>query len=166
MANLPYHPAPGVVNGGKLPPGFLVNPQGEAERNAYGVYRTRGIAELIPAMYGEPENPVKRAVGLRSGVNGISGVGDCGCGCGGGGGCGGSRGSLNGIGVGDLTADWTKISGDLSSGNFTTAIQDTVYGFPVWGILAGLAFLFMMDTGGGSQYVRTRRATRAAVRAY
>lgn len=129
------HPAPGIEHGGTLPPGFLVAPKGVAARKAYGMYRSRGIAEIIPGAFRVPENPV---------MNYVRGVGG-GLGCSCGGSCGSCSGSLNGIGVGDLTADWGAFNTALSAGNYTGAAQSTFFGLPAWGLLAAAAALLMFS---------------------
>jgi len=155
--NLPYHPAPGLENGGSLPAGFYAIPNTRQGIAQHGVKRVQGIAEIIPGSFSVPQNPVTAAV-----TGSVRPLGQ------GSGSCTGS-GSINGIkvqGVGDISADLSTIGSALSSGNFTGALSDTVMGIPLWGILAGLAFVMFMDTGSGSVAVRGKRAARAAARAY
>lgn len=142
--NIPFHPAPGTANGGELPPGFFAVQNTPAAHAAYGVTRSRGIAEIIPATWTIPENPVRAYV---SGNWRPLGQGDCGGGCGGGGGCSCHGGSLNGIGVGDLATDWNAIQANITAGNWGAAAQGTVYGFPLWGIAAAVVGLLMLSGG-------------------
>jgi hypothetical protein len=157
--NLPFHPAPGTANGGKLPPGFYEVQNTPAAQAAYGVRRSVGIAEIIPAYFTTPANPVKAVLQGQVQPLGVSG---CGCGCGGGCGC--NKGTLNGMG--DFSTDWSKFTSDFSSAGFMTAVQDPILSIPSWVWIAGLALVFFGDFGRGSHYVRGRRAARAAASAY
>lgn len=160
MSMINYHPAPGL---GDLLPGFFVVPQNPIKDATTYVPR---IGEILPGSFVVPQNPIKdymsgrlNLIGRDPSVGGtINGKGVSGCGCGGScGGCG---------GLGDLTADWTKIQSDISAGNFSQAIQDTVFGVPVWAIGVGLAAIFFMGGEQHSYYGRTRRASRAARSAF
>lgn len=158
--NLPFHPAPGIANGGSLPAGFLAVPNTEEAARHYGVTRVRGIADIIPGAFSIPENPI---VGYTTGNVQPLGVSGCGCGCGGHGGCGGATGSLNGIGVGQVLAT------DYAAGNYMQMLSDPLIPsipIPLWGYLAAIAFVALTDFGSGSVAVRGKRAARGAYKAY
>lgn len=74
--------------------------------------------------------------------------GDCGCGCGG--------------GMGDINTEWTKIQSDISTGNYTGIITDTLFSIPIWAY--GLGLLALLFAGGEqhSYAGRARRSYRAA----
>lgn len=160
MSMINYHPAPGL---GELLPGFFVVPQNPITDTG-GVSYVPRIGDILPGSFPVPQNPIKdymqgrlsligRDPNVVGTVNGVSG-----CGCGGScGGCG---------GVGDISADISKFTSDLSAGNFSQAIQDTVFGVPMWAIGAGLALLFFAGGESHSYYGRTRRASRAARAAF
>lgn len=158
---LGHHPAPGL---GEMLPGWFDVPQNPI---ANGVRYTRGVGEIIGAAYTVPQNPVKDFMKGQVKALGTQGVGDCGCGCGGAGGCGG--GQLNGIGlsgIGTIADDWAKVQADMSGGNYTGILSDTVFGVPIW---AGLAVLVGAMFLGGEQHSyagRGRRAYRAAAKAW
>jgi hypothetical protein len=156
MAQLNYHPAPGM---GDLLPGFYVVPQNPVQPVKY----IRGISEILPGSFPVPQNPVKD---YTSGQTKLIGQGVSGCGCGGScGGCGG--GQINGIkGLGDFTTDYGTFTGNLSAGNYMAAIQSTFFGVPVWAI-GGALVLVMFAGGQKHSYVgRGRRAARAAASAF
>lgn len=163
MSMINYHPAPGL---GDLLPGFFVVPQNPIKDATTYVPR---IGEILPGSYAVPQNPIKdymagrinligREPGVQGTVNGKP-AGISGCGCGGScGGCGG--------GLGDISADFSKISSDFSAGNFGQALQDTVFGVPLWAIAGGLALLMFAGGEQHSYYHRARRASRAARSAF
>jgi hypothetical protein len=64
------------------------------------------------------------------------------------------------IGMGDLSSDWAKFQSDITGGSIMSAIQDTVFGVPVWAYGAMLA-IFVMSGGKQSHYSRGRRAIAA-----
>ena len=159
MSMLNYHPAPGL---GDLLPGFYVVPQNPIKDATTYVPR---IGEILPASYAVPQNPIKdymsgrlNLIGREPGVAGKVNGKLSGCGCGGTcGGCG---------GLGDISTDFSKISTDFTAGNFTQAIQDPIFGIPLWAIAGGLALLFFAGGETHSYYGRTRRASRAARSAF
>ena len=157
MAQLNYHPAPGM---GDLLPGFYVVPQNPVQPVKY----IRGISEILPGSFPVPQNPVKDYTRGQTKLIGQTGVGDCGCGCGGSGGCGGQ---INGIrGLGDFSTDYGTFTGNLSAGNYMAALQSTFFGVPVWAV-AGALVLVMFAGGQKHSYVgRGRRAARAAASAF
>lgn len=160
MSMISYHPAPGL---GDLLPGFFVVPQNPIA-DAQGVTYVPRIGEILPGSYAVPQNPIKdymsgrlNLIGREPGVPGkVNGVSGCGCG----GSCGGCG------GLGDISTDFSKFTTDITSGNFTQALQDSIVGIPVWAIGAGLALLFFAGGETHSYYGRTRRASRAARSAF
>lgn len=164
MAQLNYHPAPGL---GEMMPGWFAVPQNPIKDRS-GVSYVPSIGEILPGAFVVPQNPIKdytsgqvKLIGQRGGgaagqINGqpvgVSGIGG-GCGCGGG--CGG------GSGMGDISTEWTQLSTDLSNGNIMTALTtDTLFGLPVWGYVAVLG-VYLMAGGSNSHVNRVRRAARA-----
>jgi hypothetical protein len=171
MAGINRHPAPGL---GELQPGWFVVPQNPMDGP---VSYVQGIGDILATGgFAVPQNPVVsrssgviQPIGTQPGakamINGKAvsgGVSGMGCGCGtsaGSCGCGG--------GMGDISAEFTQFSTDLTNGNFTNAIiNDTFFGVPVWayGIMAGI-LLF----AGGEKHSyagRARRASRAAASAF
>lgn len=159
MAQLNYHPAPGL---GDLLPGFYVVPQNPIQPVKY----IRGIAEILPGAYVVPQNPVKDFTRGQTKLIG-QGVSGCGCGCGGSGACG--SGQINGIGVrglGDLSTDWSSFTGSISSGDYMGALKSTFFGVPVWAVGGALVLMFFLGGEKHSYYGRSRRAARAARAAY
>ena len=151
MPHINLHPAPGL---GELMPGWHVVPQNpiapdytelvptpQARSGGHPVYIGR-ISELMPAKFTEPENPIRRAMGM----------GNCGsCGCGGN--CKRGCGCPSAIGFSGL--------GDLSD------IADTLTtGYMPWILGGGLVLLLL--SGRGKSYredvrrVRARHPTRLA----
>lgn len=161
MSMISYHPAPGL---GDLLPGFFVVPQNPI-KDAQGVTYVPRIGEILPGSYAVPQNPIKdymggrlNLIGREPGVPGKVNGQLSGCGCGGScGGCG---------GLGDISTDISKFTSDLSAGNFGQAIQDSIFGVPMWAIAGGLALLFFAGGESHSYYGRTRRASRAARAAF
>ena len=156
MAQLNYHPAPGM---GDLLPGFYVVPQNPVQPVKY----IRGISEILPGSFPVPQNPVKDYTRGQTKLIGQNGVSGCGCGCGGSGSCG----QINGIkGLGDFTSDYGTFTGNLSAGNYMAALQSTFFGVPVWAV-AGTLVLVMFAGGEKHSYAgRGRRAARAAASAW
>ncbi len=160
MGMINYHPAPGL---GDLLPGFFVVPQNPITQGTSYVPR---IGDILPGSFPVPQNPIKdymtgrlNMIGRDPNVKGtINGVGDCGCG--------GSCSECGSLGMGDISADVSKFTSDLSSGNFQAALSDTVMGIPVWAIGVGLAAIFFMGGETHSYYGRAKRASRAARAAY
>lgn len=156
---LNHHPAPGL---GDLLPGFYVVPQNPIKDATTYVPR---IGEILPGSYAVPQNPIKdymsgrlNLIGREPGVPGKINGKLSGCGCGGTcGGCG---------GLGDITADMTKISSDISAGNYTQVLSDTVFGIPVWAMAAGFVALMFVGGEKHSYAGRGRRAYRAAAGAF
>lgn len=146
--NLPFHPAPGL---GDLIPGYFVVPRNPITAQARApITVSPGIGDIIRASFPVPQNPIISAV---TGNVKPLGTGDCGCGgkCGG---CGGSgRGMINGqrVGMGDLSTDVSAVGSALSGGNFSAALQDTIGGIPVWGLIAAAIAIpwFMNQRSGG-----------------
>ena len=153
---LNHHPAPGL---GDLLPGFFVVPQNPFKDSTTYVPR---IGEILPGSFPVPQNPIKdytngvlNLIGRDPNVKGVvNGMGDCGCG--------GACSECGTRGMGDITADFSKISSDISAGNYAQVLQDTIFSIPVWGI--GAALFAMMFIGGEkhSYYGRGRRAASAA----
>ncbi len=161
MSMIQYHPAPGL---GDLLPGFFVVPQNPIT-DAQGVTYVPRIGEILPGSYAVPQNPIKdymagrlNLIGREPGVPGKVNGKLSGCGCGGScGGCG---------GLGDISTDISKFTTDLTAGNFSQAIQDSIIGVPVWAIAGALALLFFAGGESHSYYGRSRRASRAARAAF
>jgi len=161
MSMIQYHPAPGL---GLYMPGWYSVPQNPIEG---GVSYTPRIGEILPGSFPVPQNPIKdymngrlNMIGREPGVKGtINGMSGCSCG----GTCGGC-GDI--VGLGGISEDISKITSDLSAGDFGQALQDTVFSIPVWAIAAGLGLLFFMGGEQHSYYGRSRRAARAARAAY
>jgi hypothetical protein len=161
--NFPYHPAPGLGNGGSLPAGFHIIPNSPEGMRQHGVQRVKGIADIIPGSYTIPENPITGY--LTGNVKALGTSGGCGCSSGKSCGCGGK---LNGMAVQGMgqCSDFSTFTSALGSGNFGGALTDTICGVPAWVYLGGLAFLLFADFGKGSAAVRGKRAARAAASAY
>ncbi len=156
MAQLNYHPAPGM---GDLLPGFYVVPQNPVQPVKY----IRGISEILPGSFPVPQNPVKDYTRGQTKLIGQNGMSGCGCGCGGGSSCG----QINGIkGVGDLSTDWGTFTGDISAGNYGAALQATIFGVPIWAIGGALALVLFAGGEKHSYAGRGRRAARAAASAF
>jgi len=161
MAQLSVHPAPGL---GDLLPGWFAVPQNPVEG---GVSYTPGIGDILPAVYVVPQNPLKdytagrvALIGQQSNTPGqLNGqkVGGCGCGCGGSGACGGHG------GMGDISTDFSQFTTDLTSGNFSQALQDPILGVPssMWMVGVAAAFLLFSGSTGPSRYQRARSAYAA-----
>ena len=158
MSMIQYHPAPGL---GLYMPGWYSVPQNPIEG---GVSYTPRIGEILPGSFPVPQNPIKdymkgqlnligRDPNVKGTINGMSGC-ECGGTCGG---CG---------GIGDISTDISKFTSDLTAGDFGTALQDTVFGIPIWAVVAGLGLLFFAGGETHSYYGRSRRAARAARAAY
>ena len=68
--------------------------------------------------------------------------------------------------MGDLTSDFAAIEADFSAGNYSSILStDTIYGYPTWYYLAGLAvvgFLFLNTPSEGR--TRLQRARRRVAR--
>lgn len=152
---LNHHPAPGL---GDLLPGFFVVPQNPFKDSTTYVPR---IGEILPGSFPVPQNPIKdytagklNLIGRDPNVTGtVNGVSGCGCG--------GSCGGCGGGGIGDISADFTKLSSDISAGNYAQVLQDTVLSIPVWAIGAGLFALMFVGGEKHSYYSRGRRAASA-----
>lgn len=167
--NIGMHPAIGL---GELMPGWFVVPQNPVDGP---VSYIRGIGDILSTGgFAVPQNPVTDRyagnvlpIGVQPGATGmvnnktVASASLSGCGCGGGcghSGCGG--------GLGDVSADFTKFTTDLTSGSVMTALEDTIFGIPVYAYAIGLA-LVMFAGGEKHSYVgRGRRAARAAAGAF
>ena len=161
--NLSIHPAPGL---GDLLPGWYAVPQNPVDIGLSGIGYTSGIGEILPGSFAVPQNPLKdytagrvRLIGQQSSSSGSlngSPTHDCGCG----GSCGGCG---SGSGMGTLSTDFSQLTTDLSSGNFSAALSDSIAGIPASMWLIGIAVAFFAFSGstGPSRYSRARRAYRA-----
>jgi hypothetical protein len=166
MSNLNYHPAPGL---GDLLAGAYVVPQNPIQMAREGISVVPALGDFVAASFVVPQNPLRdQVLGITApigqGISGrriipklsgmgldthaygdeqnlrMRGVGGCGGSCGCGGGC--------SHGMGDISADFTKFTTDLSAGNYSAALTtDTIMGIPVIGILAGIGILIMMNKG-------------------
>jgi len=156
MAGLNFHPAPGMA---KLPPGFVgVRGMGDIlttngfavpDRDMQSADVRMGMAGILATQgFAVPDrdmNPVAdyvsgnvRPLGQGSGCGGCS--------------CGGSKGSLNGMGVGDIAADFTAIQGDFAAGNYMGILSAPIMGIPYALPLFAAALLILpglMGGGGG-----------------
>lgn len=163
------HLAPGL---GELMPGWFVVPQNPMDGPTSYV---RGIGDILKTGgFAVPQNPViDRASGVINPIGsqpgrtamvnnkpvGVSGLGcgapagDCGCGC-------------SDHGMGDISADFTKFTTDLSTGDIGTAISDPIFGIPVYGWMIGVAVLMFAGGEKHSYAGRGRRAARAAASAF
>lgn len=154
MANLNIHPAPGL---GDLMAGYYVVPQNPLQMAQEGVSVVPKLGDFVAASFVVPQNPLyaqitgtvapigqgiagRKITMSKSGGGGLSGCGD-GCGCGGSCGCGDHG------GMGDITADFTKFTGDISGGNYSTAISDPILGIPMFAWLAAGVAIMMMNKG-------------------
>jgi len=160
--NLPYHPAPGL---GDLLPGYFSVPQNPIT-DRLPVTMTPGIGDILPGSFPVPQNPIKdftrgqvKMIGQQTGT-GYPGLSGCGCGCNGGGGC---SGSLNGhpVGMGGLSEDWSAIQTNITDGNYMGALQNTVFGIPVWAIGAFAVLILFSGGEKHSYYSRGRKAAAA-----
>ena len=147
MANLNVHPAPGL---GDLTTGFFVVPQDPITMANEGISRVPSLGEFLDASFVVPQNPLlaqitgtvapigQGAAGLPLRRRHKKGMG-CGCGgsCGGSGGC--------GDGLGTISTDLTQLQSDIASGNYTTALSDTIAGIPTWVYIGALAALIVMS---------------------
>jgi len=169
MAGIGYHPAPGL---GELQPGWFVVPQNPLDGP---VSYVRGIGDILhTGGFTVPQNPIRDysagyvlPIGVQPGARGMMNNKPVGGGCGGlGGGCGGSCGCGSGGGMGDIGGDFSKFTMDLTSGNIMAAVQDTIFGIPVWAIGAGIVALMFVGGEKHSYAGRGRRAYRAAASAF
>ena len=157
MANLNIHPAPGL---GDLLSGYYVVPQNPLRMAQEGISVVPKLGDFVAASFVVPQNPLYAQItgtvapigqGIagrkikmsNSGGGGLNGGCSDGCGCGGSCGCGG--------GMGDLTADFTKLTGDISAGSWSSVANDTIGGIPVllpFGAIAIYFFFKLMDKHG------------------
>lgn len=150
MSNLRLHPAPGM---GDLMTGWYVVPQNPLQLASEGVVVKKSLGDLLDGCFVVPQNPLRdytmgmvaplgqgiagRPMKPQANGGGMSGLGDCGCGCGGSCGCGG--------GMGDIGADFSAFTTDLSAGNFMKAFfTDSIGPLPVWVYLAAGIAIFTM----------------------
>lgn len=149
MANVAFHPAPGL---GDLLPGWFTVPQNPVKD---GVSYVPSIGEILPGSFAVPQNPVKdytngqvKLIGQSSPPSSSNG-----CGCGGGS-------TSNSGGVGDISLELNQLMTDVQSGNVMNALtNDTLFGLPVWGYVALGVVWFM--SGQNSHYDRVRRTGRS-----
>lgn len=156
MAGINFHPAPGIH---KLPPGF-VGMRGMGDLIATGGFSVpdrdmqsadvrMGMGDILATQgYAVPDRDMNPVLDYVSGnVKPLGQGGGCG-GCS----CGGSSGSINGMGVGDIAADFSAIQSDFSSGNYSAILSAPIMGIPyALPILAAALFILpgMMGGGGG-----------------
>ena len=149
MAELPYHPAPGL---GDMMPGWWDVPQNPITA-ARGITKVPGIGEIIDGYFVVPQNPIRdfvkgqvRPLGQGAGRGSVNGPAGAGCSCGGSCGCGG--------GMGDISTDFASMTSNLGQGNFAQAGTDfltllqepTLAGIPLWAFGIGVFFLIQMVT--------------------
>lgn len=169
MAQLSHHPAPGL---GDILPGWFAVPQNPVIAKQQGITYAPTIGDILPGSYPVPQNPIKdytkgqvrmigQAPSAGSGqLNGV-GVGNCGCGCNGAGACGDHGACGCGVsGLGSISDDFAKISSDITSMNLLQAVQDPIFGVPVWAV-AGALYLMLFMGGSQSHVSRARRAVKA-----
>lgn len=142
--NLARHPAPGL---GDMMPGWYAVPQNPITSGGTApqpVTVKSSIGDILRGQYAVPQNPIVSQVtgNVRPLATGMG----MGCACG----------QLNGqpVGMGDFTTDWSKVSTDFSAGNYSTVLQDTLLGIPVWGYAVGIVAAMMLS--GGSSGRRRR----------
>ncbi len=171
---LPEQPAGiGYRGFGDLTPGSFAVPQ-----TPVGLAGRRGMADFVIGAFAVPQNPVVPGIGDGLGdmvptapmypitpntvianesdiayAQGLTGFGG---GCGGGCGC-------SKCGMGDISADFSKIAADIEAGNYSAAFSDPVAGFPLWGWVSGAAVIYLFFFSGGehSRVSRGRRAARS-----
>lgn len=148
MSMIPYHPAPGL---GDLLPGFFAVPQNPIRDAVTVVPR---IGDILPACFAVPQNPIRdymsghihqiaREPGAPGMLNGRvvdGGVGGCGCG--------GTCGGCGGVGMGGISDDLSAIGTKISSGDIMGAVQSSVFGVPLWAVLAAAVALPMVMNQG------------------
>lgn len=188
MANLNLHPAPGL---GDLTSGFYVVPQNPIQMATDGISRVPSLGEFMAGSFVVPANPffafsTGQVQPIGQGAAGmpmnpkrikkappVSMSGMAGLGCGGSGGSGSSSSSCGcgcdtPSGMGDLTSDFAAIEADFSAGNYTNILStDTIYGYPTWYYVAGLAlvgFLFLnTPSEGRTRLQRGRKRLASAI---
>jgi hypothetical protein len=160
MAQLNLHPAPGIH---KLPPGFfaarhagmgdILTTQGfsvpDRDMQATMDYRM-GIGEILATQgFSVPNRDMNPVAAYVSGnVRPLgTGVGCCGT-------C--AQGSLNGMGMGDIAADFAAIQTDFSSGNYMGILSAPIMGIPYAIPLAIAAAMILPGLLGGSGGRRRR----------
>ena len=154
---LDLHPAPGIH---KLPPGFvavrhasvgdILTTQGfsvpDRDMQPSVDYRM-GIGEILATQgFAVPNRDMNPVAAFVSGnVRPIgSGVGCCGT-------C--ASGTLNGVGMGDIAADFAAIQTDFSSGNYMGILSAPIMGVP-YAIPIAIAALMILPglfKGGGGR---------------
>lgn len=161
MAGINFHPAPGNIN--KLPPGWLAIRRGvtgigdlvatagfdvpDRSMRAASVDYTASLGDIMRTQgFGVPNRDMNPVADFVSGN--VKPLGQSGCGCSGG--CGGS---VNGYGVGDISADFAAIKNDFTAGNYMDILKAPIMGVP-YGVplaLAALLILPGMFSGGGGR---------------
>ncbi len=161
MAGINFHPAPGIA---KLPPGFVgVRGMGALlttagftvpDRDMQSADVRMGMAGILATQaFAVPNRDMNPVADYVSGnVKPLGQGGGCGCGCAGS--C--SKGSLNGVGVGDLAADFSAIQNDFSTGNYTAILSAPIMGIP-YAIPLALAAAFVLPSLFGGSGGRRRR---------
>ena len=124
-------------------PGWWSVPNNPVSAAVTPITRTPGIADILPAAYSVPQNPIKDYVEGNRKM-----IGQTGCGCAGS--CGGC-GTVNGMA--GFTEDWTGISAKFGTGDYMGAAQAPLMGVPLWGWAAGVAALLILPSmmGGGGR---------------
>jgi len=163
--NIGRHPAIGL---GELLPGWFAVPQNPMDGP---VTYIRGIGDILgTGGFTVPQNPVvSRASGVIQPIGTAPGqpaqlnnkpvTSGMGCGC--------SGKSCECSGLGDISAEFTQLTTDLTSGNFVQALStDTLFGLPVWGYVVAVAALMFVGGEKHSYAGRTKRAARAAAGAF
>ena len=159
MAGINFHPAPGHIN--KLPPGWFAVRRGvsgivdtmgfdvpDRSMRAASVDYTATIGDIRNTQgFKVPNRDMNPVAAYVSGN--VKPLGQSGCGCSGG--C--SGGSVNGLGVGDIAADFAAIQNDFSTGNYMGILSAPIMGVP-YGVPLALAALLILPgllSGGGGR---------------
>lgn len=152
MAGLNFHPAPGMA---KLPPGFvgmrgmgdILTTSGFAvpDRDMQSADVRMGMGDILATQgFVVPDRDMNPVADFISGN--VKPLGQSGSGCGG---CSCAKGSLNGMGVGDIAADFSAIQGDFTSGNYMGILSAPIAGIPYALPLAVAAIFLLSNMGGG-----------------
>lgn len=158
MAGLNFHPAPGIH---KLPPGF-VGMRGMGDILATGGFAVpdrdmqsadvrMGMGDILATKgFAVPDRDMNPVMDYVNGT--VKPLGQ-------GGGCGGcscAKGSINGMGVGDVAADFAAIQGDFTSGNYMGILSAPIMGIPYALPLAIVALMVLPGIIGSSGGRRRR----------
>jgi hypothetical protein len=166
MAGINFHPAPGNIN--KMMPGWygvrgvgdILATEGFAvpDRDMVapgGVTYTATIGDILATQgFTVPDRSMNPVADFVSGN--VKPLGQASGGCGGGCGCG-SKGSLNGMGVGDIAADFAAIQNDFTTGNYMAILSAPIMGVPYGVPLALAALMILPGLLGGGGGGRRRR---------